>query len=432
MKIKLYILLWCAPALLFSQLSLDSAVSIGLEQNLNIQVQRKNLEAANENFNPGMAGLYPSLSVGGSYNYSVGDFTQQLANEPTERTIEDAVSENYSADVTVNYTLFDGLGRINNYRKLGLQKDLSETQLRFTIENTLLQVYSSYFEVARLNGQLSVAKEAVVLSLDRFVRAKTAFEIGGGSRLDFLSAEVDLNTDSVALLNAEASFSKRLRTLSQVLNFPVDSTYTLDTTVVLQRITDYAALKQNALNNNAALIQAEYNRQISKKDIAIAWSDYAPNISASGGYQFSRQDNEGSFLQFTQNQGWQGGITARWTLFNGNRTKTQIELAKINLDRSTLEVEAAKQQLEVDLSNAWIDYENSLLIRKLEGRNLDVAKLNYTRSKEAYQLGQINNTQLREAQLNYINTKVRYKNLGFSLKIVEVELLRVGGLLLTE
>lgn len=431
MKTSFY-LLFILPFSLLGQLTLDTAVAVALKQNLNIAVQRENLSAANENYNPGVAGFYPSLSAGGSYNYAQGDFTQELQNDPEQRTIEDAVSENYNADITASYVLFDGLGRVNNYKRLGLQRDLTETQLRFTIENTLLQVYSAYFEVARLNKQKNIAKEAVLLSQDRFARSETALQVGASSRLEYLSARVDLNTDSVNLLNTQADYQKSVRALNQVLNFSIDTTYAVDTTVKISASLQYENLKNVALNNNAALVQAQYNRQIIKKDIAIAWSGYAPQVSASGGYQFSRQENEGSFLRFTQNQGWQAGITARWTLFNGNRTKTQIEIAKINLNKSALELEKSTQQLEVDLANAFIDYQNSQRILGLENRNLEVSKLNYTRSKDAYVLGQVNNNQLREAQLNYINAKARYNNLSYTLKVAEIELLRIGGQLIGE
>ncbi len=420
------------PFVAFGQLPLDSAVALALQKNLNIQVQRKNLEASDENYNPGVAGFYPVLSAGGTYSYSQGDFTQQLQNETQERTINGAVSEGYNADVTLSYTLFDGLGNVHNYRKLALQRDLTATQLRFTIENTLLQVYAAYFETARLKQQLTVAAEAVALSLDRYARAEISMELGVNTRLQNLSARVDLNTDSLNLMNAQADYNKSVRNLNQALNLPIDGNIEVDTVVTLSKTIDYAALRQSALRNNAALVQAQFSREIVQKNVRIAYSAFSPQVTAQGGYQYTRQENEGSFLQFTQNTGWQGSVSARWTIFNGNRTKTNIEIAKINLEKSELELAQSKQQLEVDLANAYIDYQNSKRTLSLENRNLEVSQLNFTRTQEAYKLGQVNNTQLREAQINYISAKARYNNLRYNLKLTEVELLRVAGELVGE
>ncbi len=56
-----------------------------------------------------------------------------------------------------------------------------------------------------------------------------------------------------------------------------------------------------------------------------------------------------------------------------------------------------------------------------------MAKLNFDRSQQAYELGQINSSQLREAQLNYIRAKQIIIDLRFILKAVEIDLRRIAG-----
>jgi outer membrane protein TolC len=67
----------------------------------------------------------------------------------------------------------------------------------------------------------------------------------------------------------------------------------------------------------------------------------------------------------------------------------------------------------------------------MEKRNLVVALLNYQRTREAYRLGQVNNVQLREAQLNYINSKAALNNLEYQAKVAEIDLQRVAGTLMS-
>ncbi len=433
--------LLCMPLLLCGQqpvLSIDQAIQRSLQENQNIQLQRLEDEAAAIRDNWGQAGFLPSLSAQGGYTYSVNDITQQIGvandsagpNPPS--TIDDAVAETYEASATLGYVLFDGFGRINNLRKLGLQKDLSETQLRFSIENTILSLFNSYYNAARLYEQQEVDLEAIRLSYDRYQRADAAYELGSGSRIEMLSALVDLRTDSVNYLTTTKDFGRARRSLNQLLKFPIDSVYVIDTTLSINKELSYAPLLQQATESNAALVQAQFNREISKKEIGIARSEYLPELSANLGYNYNRQENEGSFLQFSESEGWQGGISLRWNIFNGYRTATQVELAKIRLDQSELEVSQAQQQLQVDLGNAYSEYQNSLEILAIEQRNLKVARLNYERSLEAYKLGQLNNTQLREAQLNYTRSQTRLRNLRYSGKLAEIELLRVAGILLED
>lgn len=415
-------------------LPLNKAVEIALRENQNINIARQNDALAEARTNWGTAGLLPTLNATGSYSYSLNDLTQQVAvaidsagNPLPPNEINDASFQTINAGINLNYVLFDGLGRINNLRKLHLERNLSETQLRFTIENVLLQVFNTYYNTARQWHQLRVDQEALGLSQRRYQRTKAAYELGGGRRLDMLNAEVDLNTDSITFLNARRDYEKSQRQLNLLLNFPIDSVVKVDTGVVIDFELDFQSLRAAGLENNAALVQAEFNREISKKEISIARSNYMPEVSANGGYNYVRNENDGGFLLFSEQQGWQAGISVRWNLFNGYRTATEVQSAQIRLEQNDIVKEQARDQLELDLANGWIDYQTNISILKTQERNLGVAKLNFDRSQQAYELGQINSSQLREAQLNYIRAKQIIIDLRFILKAVEIDLRRIAG-----
>jgi outer membrane protein TolC len=418
-------------------LNLEQAVEIALSRNLDIQVARQSQRIADKQENWGQAGFLPNVSASASYNYSQTDVQQQLAvgsdtsGAPAPiREFNDAVAENYSAGITASYVLFDGLGRINNLQKLQLQKDLSETQLRFTIENTLLGVFSAYFEVARQSELLNIAQESVHISHRRYQRAQAALELGSQSRLESLSALVDLRRDSVNLFNAKNASDRAYRELNRLLNFPIDSLYEVEEELEYRADLEYGALLSKSLSNNAALIQAQLNREINRKNLNIAWSERLPEIAAVGGYNYSRQENEGGFLRFTENTGWNYGLNAQWNLFSSYRSQTAVEVARIAVFQSELNQEKARQQVQVDLSNAWLNYHNAQKVLAIEKRNLEVAALSLERSQEAFALGSITNVQLREAQLNYINSKAALNNLSYQLKLAEIELQRVAGVLI--
>lgn len=438
-KIHLFLLALYLPWQMAGQsvLTLNDAVKIALKENQNINIARQSNALVDVRTNWGTAGLLPTVTANGSFNYAVNNLTQQLAvaqdstgTPAPPNEINNAVFQTYSAGITLNYVLFDGLGRINNLNKLHLERELSETQLRFNIENSLLQVFNNYYNMARRWHQLNVDQEALGLSQRRYDRAKAAFELGGGRRLDMLNAEVDLNTDSITYLNALREYDKGLRQLNLLLHFPTDSIFQIDTAVAVDYNLDINTLRTSAFENNAALVQAEFNREISKKDISIARSDYMPEVSANGGYSYIKNENDGGFLLFSEQQGWQAGISVRWNLFNGYRTSTEVQSAQIRLEQSEITKELAQDQLELDLANAWIDYKTNLQILKTEERNLVVSKLNFSRSQQAYDLGQINSSQLREAQLNYIRAKLIINNLRFTLKAAEIDLRRIAGQLI--
>lgn len=429
------------PAILGAQakrMSLKEAVRIGLQQNLDIEVAEVSAEIADVQENWGNAGFLPSLNAQAGYQYSVVDQTQEIAvSNDTSRPsgpirFENAASENFNASVTANYVLFNGLGRLNNLRKLRLQKELSETQLRFTIESVLLNLFSAYFQVAYREELLNISRESLQLSQQRYKRATTAYELGSQSKLESLTALVDLRQDSVNFWNTFNQLQKSRRSLNRILDFPIDTTVYADTSLNSLQELNYLQLQEAAMQNSAALIQAQLSKNIAEKNVNIAWSQRLPEVSASGGYTFSRQENEGGFLRFTEAEGWQYGLTARWNLFNSYQIQTQIETTRLQVFQNDLRLQQARQQLKADMANAWLDFENAKKILALQSRNLKVSRLTFARSEEAYQLGQINNVQLREAQLNYINAKASLKDLYYTTKLAEIELKRVAGVLLQE
>lgn len=417
-------------------LELTNAVKIALQENLNIRVAEQDLRIAETNNNWGNAGFLPNVNANGSYTYSQTDVQQQLAvgsdtgGPAPIREFNDAVAENFQVGLNASYVLFDGLGRLNNLKRLQLQEDLSETQLRFTVENVLLSLFSSYYGLARDHERMLIAKESVSLSYKRYQRAQTALELGAQGRLESLSALVDLRRDSISYLNALNTYRRSQRDLNRILNFPADSIYEVNTSVQLREDLLFGQLQNEAMQNNAALIQSRIARDINKKNLNIAWSSRMPQIAANAGYNFSRQENEGGFLRFTENTGWQYGLSAQWNIFSSYRSQTQVEVARIAIFQSELAIEQARRDLGVDLANAWLEYQHSERIFKMENRNLEVAALNFERSKEAYALGSINNVQFREAQLNYISAKAAANDLKYRRKLSEIELQRVAGVLL--
>ncbi|MBT8311702.1 MAG: TolC family protein, partial [Flavobacteriaceae bacterium] len=207
MKYRLSVMLLCMSALTGIQaqeelLSKQEAVNQALENNFGIAVARNQVKIAENNKSLLNSGFLPTLagSAGATYNRddSEIEFPGQFLEDGSPRPnleIDQAESQRYNGALSVNYTLFDGLGRLYNYRSLKEQYELSELQARETIENTMLQLFSVYFEVARLTENENVFLQALEISRDRITRAEYAFEFGQSTKLDILNAQVDVTND---------------------------------------------------------------------------------------------------------------------------------------------------------------------------------------------------------------------------------------------
>ena len=138
-----------------TRLDKEAAFSAALDKNFGIQVSRNQLSIAKNNASVLNSGFLPTVSAISAANYnqdnSTIEFPGQFLEDGSPRpnlTLDQAEAQRYNAGLQLNYTLFDGMGRRYNYKALKNRYALSELQLRETIENTVIQLFSVYFMVA--------------------------------------------------------------------------------------------------------------------------------------------------------------------------------------------------------------------------------------------------------------------------------------------
>jgi len=412
------------------QLSKQEAVEIALENNYDIKVVNNNVEASKNNASVYNSGYLPSVSANGGAGYRDTSNENEFENGVIQTN--NSISKNYTASVGVNYLLFDGLGRKYNYKKLQELYNLTEIQARQVIENTLLQLMASYYDVARLTENEINQKQSLEISKDRSLRAKYNYEFGQNTQLDVLNSEVDVNNDSIALLNISRELSNAKRDLNVVLGRSVSTDFKVDTTVTYAIDLTYENLLKSANANNSILMQAKKNVEISNFDLKINKSFLMPSVGVNGSYGWSDlnidSDTQNDFALAGQiSKGLNAGLNLSWNIFDGGKTKTRVQNSKIAIDNTNLQKEQIEQDLERNVANAWETYQNSLFILQTERKNVQTNKRNFTRSEEQFKIGQIISVEFRLAQVNYLNAVNNYNQAKYVAKVAELRLLQLSG-----
>lgn len=413
-------------------LSLDSAISIAIENNHGIAIARNNTEIASNNARPGVSGLYPTLTANGGATLNNNDSEIEFVTGETQN-VDDAQTVATNANITLSYTVFDGLRNWNSYRQAQSLEDAAIANQRLTIENTLVSVIAQYYEVARQTQNFEIAQEAIRISLDRYNRAELRKELGAGVTLDLLNAEVDLNRDSVSFRTASTQLLNAKRNLSVLMGLNPSTDFSVDTEVSFSTLLTQEQFKSKAINQNSALIAARRNQRASEFGASAANGQlWSPVVSVNGGYGFNRQDSEAGFLVSNQATGWNVGLNLRWNLWDGQASQTRRDNARLQAENARSQVQNTEQQLMADIDNAYTTYVNALYILRTEERNLETSKLNFERTKESFALGQVTNTTYREAQVNYLRSEAALLDATYVAKVAEVRLLQLSGILLDD
>ena len=413
----------------FSQeiLTKKEALEITLENNFGIKVANNNLEVAKNNKSIYNTGFLPTASISSGANYS--NSNQVIDRQDgTTTSINGAVTKSYNASLNVNYTIFDGLGRKYNYQQLKEAYNLTELQAKETIENTYLQLFTAYFQIARLLENKENLQEALSISKQRLLRAKYQYEYGQSTKLELLNAEVDVNNDSITLINANQQLSNVKRGLNVILGVEKSVDYVVETEVEFINMMNFDELQQKTISNNSILKQNEKNIAISEFNIKINRSNYLPSLGLNTSYGWNKSENPStSFLAASTSNGLNAGLSLSWSLFDGGGTKTRVANAKIDLQNQQILLEQQKVTIDNNLKNTWENYQNQLFILKAQEKNVLTTQNNFDRSTERYKLGQVTSIEFRQAQINLINSKTALNNAKFDAKLIELQLLQLSG-----
>ncbi len=421
-------------------LSKEEAVKLALENNFGIQVVNNQVAVARNNQSILNSGYLPSLTgtAGAAYNRDDAtiEFPGQFNDDGSPRgdlTIDQAEAQRYNSALTLNYTLFDGLGRFYNYKQLKEEYQLSELQARETIENTMLQLFSVYFEIARLSENAHVLQQALDISTDRTTRAEYSFEYGQNTKLDILNAQVDVTNDSINLLNTRLQLANTKRDLNVILNQDLKTGFQVDTLVQFIPRLQLDDLIAEANANNVAILQTERNLAINAYDIKVNKAGYLPQVGLNGSYGWNlNQSAASAFFPGTNSETWNFGLGASltWNLFDGGSTIVRVRNSKIAYDNQELLKAQVTMEVDRDIMNALAIYENQLEIFRIQEQNVLTNQNNFERSREQFQLGRITSLEFRQAQINLLNAQTNKNLAKYDAKLAELQLLQLTGQLL--
>ena len=412
-------------------LSVSDAVKLTLENNLDIKITENQNEIFKNNASFLNSGYLPKLSTSAGFNKSKQNVEIETPSNLTGK-LDNMKSENSFSKISLEYVLFDNNGRKFNFKKSKELSSKSELEVKEVIENTLIQLYSIFYEVCRLSEEKEIIKSSLEISKSRLERNKTKFEFGQSTKLELLNAEVDVNTDSIRYLNAIKNLSNAKRDLNLVMNVDLDSDYILDQGVVYNSKQKIISFYNNAAENNNKLKIYDKSVEISGYELKSIRSTYLPTIGLIGSYDWNESINDNPYAFFNKNiyNGISGGVNLRWDVFKSGKRVTENKNAKVMLENSKIEKEKAYLMFQKELNNSHDTYKNNLFILEVQEQSLNTSNNNFLRNSEKYEIGLVSSIEFRNAQLNLLNAKLSRNKARYDAKLSELYFLKVSGVII--
>lgn len=428
--ISLGLLLVGGTALAQDTLSLQQVISLALVNEHGIRIAKNEAAIAGNLATAGNAGLLPRLDASGRGNYSNQDTKLDFAEGFPDVERNGVENTTLAGQLGLTYTLFNGMGNFATLERAQLNAQLADLGTRAQIEGTLTQVIALYYAIAALDEDVSITQRILEISADRFSRQEGKAALGGAGRLDVLNAQVDLQADSTTYILALQRRERTARELNVLMGRQPDAV------VRVSRSIDYAEglsqeqLVQEAMTGNVQLASAMAQVRAAEVDQRIARALRWPRLDLNAAYGINDQRNEVGIVLGTYTQGWNGGLTLSVPIFDGGRINTQTEAARLRAENAAIAEQQARLQVERDVRNAYTTWRSQREVLRIQGDAVSTAGLNFDRTRELFQAGQITGLQFRQAQLDLANAQRSAVVSGFDTKVAELQLLRASGGLL--
>ncbi len=458
MKLSSWILFVCLPFSAFSQvtpnaikraqqrtftvatlpqpgnvLTLQQAVAESIGKNYQIQINRSQEQVARNNFTKGNAGYLPVLTFNGNSNGGLQRLKQSYFDTRPDLLATGLFNRTSNIGINLTYTVFNGYARSTFYNQLAQLVKISTVNTRANVEATIASIATGYYDVVRQLQRLIAFSQALDISRERLELARANYEVGTRSKVDFLSAQVDYNTDSAALISQEQSLRNAKTLLNTLLIRDPQTEFAVRDTIIVRPSLQLAPLQQSLINNNPQLVAAVLNRSIADLNVRLATAQQLPLITAQTGYNYQFQDNQGGFgVKTGRTSGPTYLIQASIPIFNGYNLKRQIQNARVNTIIAQNQESDQRLQLQLAMAQTFQAYETSLRLLSLEVQNNLLANQNVDIAYDRYRIGNSTFVEFRDVQRNAINTQTRLIEAEYNAKAAEIELLRLSSTITQE
>jgi outer membrane protein len=433
MKLKLFSLSLITSLLIFSKsslaqqkLNLEEAVQIALENNYDIKLSGNALEIGKNDVSRGVAAMYPVVTGNFSTNNTVSNTKQTLSSgQLQERT--GAKASNTAYGPVLNWKIFDGFEMFARYDQLKELQKLDESNLKLTIQTTIADVVSSYYDLVQQQQQIQALRTALEISRIRLKNSRSRFQIGKAAKLEVLAATVDLNADTTNLLRQNDVYRNTKIRLNELLAREINTDFSVADTIIIQNDLNLAELQNSANQQNPQLQSALINQRIAELGLKQVKANRYPDINLNSGYNFNRSTSELGFAQRSQGRGFNYGLTASINIFNGFLQKRNERNANLEIETSKLNLQKLNQSINSQIASLFQTYQTNIQLVKLEKQNVAVAQQNLDITMEKFRLGSVAPLEFREAQRNFIDATARYTNAQFQAKLAEINLKQIAG-----
>lgn len=412
------------------ELTLDQAIKIALQKNTGLITQENEIARGETSVDAAYGNFLPNLNASASFDWNRSEEAGNIngVNIPAPKSTSE--SRTYGVGANSNIVLFDGL---SNYANLSRSKNNLEA-LKLSIEGkkqeVVFQTINLYYSVVEADQLLKVREEDVKQQQKNLETIEERNRLGSLTKADVYQQQVQTGNAELQVIQQKNILENSKSNLLFYLGLDVLENFSFSNTLTNKELkildtdisTDFNEL--NDLVNKALLNRRDYLAQKLNLDsyydnVTIARSGHLPRLSGNLGYG-SYSNSIGNLFD---SHNYSAGLTLSIPIFSGFATHNAIQSAEVDAMNYELQVNDTERLIKQNLQKTFLDLEAAKKSLSVTEKNVKAAEENLKIEQEKYNLGAgklldvlIANTSYQNAKTNYINAQFYYIRLSEQLR----------------
>jgi outer membrane protein len=394
--------------------TLYDALNQTYQNNIQLNAERENIKASEEDINISKADYKPTISLSGSKSI---ENTNKLTNQSGgDATINDA--DPFITSIKLEQTLLD-YGRDLTLEKNITALDLAKARLIKKEQDVLYSAVDAYTNVILAREKQDINRKNLNLLRRQVENDKIRRDRGQITNTDLAQSESSLAGAQAQFTQAKSDLLIAKLTYENIIGKIADPNQLKKNSRSIVNIPNSLSDAINlSKQNNPDIKIAKFDLEQSEKDVAISQSDLKPSASLS--LERSYSDDLSSTIDQREKDVLKA--TVSWPFFTGGKTQSKINKQSNLTTRKRLLLDHAVRTNETNVASAWSSLESSksflnsvkVQVRAAQIANEGIAAEYERGSRTTLDVIQ-SNSLLLSAQLSQVNSERNYLMAQYNL-----------------
>jgi len=376
---------FAADTLKYKVLSLDSAITMGLQHSRQMQYSSARVNESKSSLSDLNNRIVPDLDLGVGY--------ERLSNVPIEyinfpgfppipsNAFFPIILNNYSATASISESLFNGFQWKYAVQNMQFEEKSSEYSLENQKNNISLAIIMQYVNLFKLQRAYDVIEENLKQIGAHVDEVSDFTKHGLATQNDLLRTQLQLSNAQLTELDIKNQINTVSYNLDIMLGIPEGTGVTVDSNSILdsKSVQPLPFYMNGYLQNRSDLKALDMQQKAAEAMIKETQSSLYPRLSVGADYDYLRP-NPRIVPPIDQFQpSWDIGFKITYSITGLYDNKNKTDVSRARMAEAKAQFDDLSDNAKMDINKEYLQYKESL-------EKIDVAEKSLTQAQENYKI----------------------------------------------